>query len=364
MHAKTKVRKTAAFRAMGIAVAGALCAPLFVSAHATLLAGLEGQVEGNRIAITITLPEERTLDDRALFETYTKENLLFANNGDPCAVFVTDFVTGNVREARPTTIILSVLCETPVEKLAATSTYFADEGFVFSSTFTKDGDARTFIFSDENREAVFSFGITPDTRREKSSLALLSVGQFIWQGVKHIGGGYDHILFVLALLLGVRGLLPLVKIVTAFTVAHSLTLILSAFDLVSVAPIIVEPLIALSIAYVAFEKYLLRFAQTIFKTVQTEALSHRWKIAFAFGLVHGLGFAGVLKEIHIPESVFVLSLLSFNVGVEIGQLVIIAFAFPLLYFTRTLKWQERALAFFSIGIGAAGIWWFFERVFL
>lgn len=342
-------------------ILGFIFLPLFASAHATLLGGLDAVVAEDRIDITISMPEERTLSDRKLFETYTKENFLFANNGEACAVSVDDFVTGNIRTAKPTTITLSVLCGRPIEELSVSSTYFANEGFVFSSTFEKDGSIEQFVFSDENTEAVFDWKEGNGRGVPPLSQAII---EFVKEGVRHIWFGYDHVLFILALLLGVSNLRRLVAIVTAFTIAHTITLALSALDLMSVAPIIVEPLIALSIAYVAFEKQLFALLQKFSTKIKTKTVSHRWKIAFGFGLVHGLGFAGVFREINIPDSVFIPSLLSFNIGVEVGQLTIVAAMFPLLYFIRNVAWQPRVLTVLSVLVGLIGLWWFIERVFI
>jgi hypothetical protein len=136
-------------------------------------------------------------------------------------------------------------------------------------------------------------------------------------GVEHILGGYDHIAFVLALLVAARGLRSLVGVVTAFTVAHSVTLALAAFGVVSLAPRLVEIAIALSVAYVAAEN-LLRDAPA-----RTGAL---WIEAFAFGLLHGLGFAGFLGEFLEAEPRRALALVGFNLGVELGQLAVVALA--------------------------------------
>jgi len=342
---------------------GALLGPFFVFAHTSLLGSLKAEIEGSVIEIVITFPEERTLDDEELFEKYTQENLVFTNNGVLCDVSVVDFQTGVTEEDIPTTILLHAECAEEIENLIVHSEFFTDVGYALSAFFVKNEFTQSFVFNDENQDAEFTFSRIPETFGEKASAVFATVKQFIAEGMKHIFSGYDHILFVLALLVGVTGLWRLVKIITAFTIAHSITLILSAFDLVSVAPIIVEPLIALSIAYVAFEKYILDFLRKYFNTVKTEVISHRWKVAFGFGLIHGLGFAGVLKEIRIPDNVFVWSLLSFNIGVEIGQIIIIALFFPLLYFTIRYTWQKKAVTIFSILIGSIGLFWFIQRLF-
>jgi HupE / UreJ protein len=146
--------------------------------------------------------------------------------------------------------------------------------------------------------------------------------RFVRAGFAHILDGIDHLLFLLCLVIPVRRLRPLVAIVTAFTVAHSITLIASAMGLAPGAlwfPPLVETLIALSIVYMAFEN------------IVGAKLQHRWKFAFVFGLVHGFGFSFALREsMQFAGSHLVTALLAFNVGVELGQLLVVGLAVPAL----------------------------------
>lgn len=179
-------------------------------------------------------------------------------------------------------------------------------------------------------------------------------GQYVILGFTHILPlGLDHILFVIGMLLLSRGLKPVLLQVTAFTVAHSITLALTIYGVVSLSPRIVEPLIALSIAYVAVEN------------VATTRV-HPWRIAlvFAFGLLHGLGFAGVLASLGLPRSEAVTGLVAFNVGVELGQLAVIALAWALvLRWTQDRDWyRRRVLVPVSVVIAAAGVFWIVERI--
>ncbi len=142
------------------------------------------------------------------------------------------------------------------------------------------------------------------------------VRQYLWLGYTHIlPKGLDHILFVLGIFLLSPRLRPMLLQVTAFTIAHSITLGLSIYGILSLPSRIVEPLIALSIAYVAIENLVTR-----------ELKPWRLALVFLFGLLHGLGFAGVLRELGLPRDEFVTALLTFNLGVEGGQLTIIAAA--------------------------------------
>lgn len=167
--------------------------------------------------------------------------------------------------------------------------------------------------------------------------------------------GLDHILFVVGLFLLSAKLKPLVWQVTAFTVAHTITIALGVLGLVRISPSIVEPLIAASIVYVAVEN------------IFTDKLN-RWRpfVIFAFGLLHGLGFAGVISEIGLSTDRFIASLISFNVGVEVGQLSVIAICFAVVGFWFGNKsWYRNVITIpTSIVIGLIGCWWFYERVFL
>lgn len=185
----------------------------------------------------------------------------------------------------------------------------------------------------------------------QQAAAVNGAASFFLLGVEHIATGYDHLLFVLALVLCGGSLLQLLKIVTAFTLAHSVTLGAAAFDLVTLPSALVEAVIALSIAYVAFENLYPRFA-----------ISRRWTISFAFGLVHGFGFSSVLKEIGLPKGSELLALLNFNLGVEAGQVVAVAVVVPLLVWLRRQTWGERVIRWTSMGILAIGLVLFTERV--
>ncbi|PTM59886.1 HupE/UreJ family protein [Desmospora activa] len=173
--------------------------------------------------------------------------------------------------------------------------------------------------------------------------------QFISLGGKHIFTGYDHILFVLSLLLIATRLLQTVEIATAFTLGHSITLGLATLGVVTFPERIVESIIALSIVFVA--------SQILFK----RHLPHQWIVALLFGLVHGFGFAGILQEMELSHSSIASSLLFFNVGVELGQIAIIAVAFPLLAYIRRYPIYPRIAATSSIAMIAIGLYWFIQR---
>ena len=183
--------------------------------------------------------------------------------------------------------------------------------------------------------------------------ALQTGRQYLGLGFVHIVPlGLDHILFVLGLfLLGTRTR-PLVWQVSAFTVAHAATLSLAVFEIVSLPARVVEPLIALSIVYVAVENVL------------TDRLTP-WRpaVVFGFGLLHGLGFAGALGQLGLPEQERLLGLVSFNVGIELGQLLVIAVALASVGWCRRRPWYRARIAVpASVAIAGVGLFWAVERL--
>ena len=181
---------------------------------------------------------------------------------------------------------------------------------------------------------------------------------YLGLGVEHILLGIDHLLFVLAMLLLVRSWRRLVATITAFTVAHSITLALATLGFVHVPPQPVEAAIALSIVFVAAEIVHGRMGRT--------GLTERWPwvVAFVFGLLHGLGFASALRAVGLPENAIPTALLFFNLGVELGQLAFVAVVLALLASLRSLQlsapaWSWRLPPY---GIGAVAMYWTIERV--
>ena len=188
-----------------------------------------------------------------------------------------------------------------------------------------------------------------------SATAILST--YLTLGVEHILGGFDHLLFVVALLLLVNGVWPLVKTITAFTIAHSITLALASLGLMYLPGPPVEAVIALSIVFVARE--LLRPAQR-----RGLAAKHPWAIAFVFGLLHGFGFAGALTEIGLPQGDVPLALFSFNVGVELGQLAVVAAALAVIFALQRLRLPRFAVGYPVVvyGIGGIAAFWVIDRL--
>lgn len=186
-----------------------------------------------------------------------------------------------------------------------------------------------------------------------------TVRLYVQIGVEHIlPGGLDHILFVLALFLTSRRLRPLVLQISAFTVAHTLTLGLAAAGVVSPPASVVEPLIAATIAFVAIENLWLKDMP-------------RWRpaLVFGFGLLHGLGFAGFFGELGLPEGQFWSALIGFNIGVEIGQLSVVLLAAVLVVALRRVaegedfdqRFRQWVAIPASLAIGLTGLWWAVTR---
>lgn len=182
-----------------------------------------------------------------------------------------------------------------------------------------------------------------------------SFAGFLAMGVTHIWTGYDHLLFLFGLLAVTRRVGTVLKIVTCFTVAHSITLAIATLNLVSLPSRVVEPMIAASIVFVGVENF-----------VRNGEPKGRWLLTFGFGLIHGFGFASALRETGVGEHAggVVLPLVSFNLGVELGQMAVAALALPLIWKLRDQPGLVRRwIPVTSTIVGILGTYWFIERVF-
>ena len=194
-------------------------------------------------------------------------------------------------------------------------------------------------------------GWQPKAARDRTSV----VG-FLALGMKHILTGYDHLLFLLALLVVTRHFVSSLKIITGFTIAHSITLAMATFNVVVLPSRVVEPLIAGSIIYVSVENLVRRGKPT-----------GRWLLTFGFGLIHGLGFASVLREMGVGDRAggVLMPLFSFNLGVELGQLMVAAVVLELLWkLRRKPLFAARLAAACSAAVAGLGSYWLVERVAL
>ena len=195
-----------------------------------------------------------------------------------------------------------------------------------------------------------TFELTAEGAPPKESKGPSSFFAFFALGLEHILTGYDHLVFLVGLVL-VRGKLrSYLAVVTAFTLAHSITLGLSVMDIVHPPGRFVEPAIALSIAYVGIENFIVKDA------------AKRWRITFPFGLLHGFGFAGALREIDLPRPRIPSALVAFNLGVEAGQLAVLVVAIPLVLWVTKRHTRAHVTRGLSGCVVLAGLVWFCVRV--
>ncbi|OAF15506.1 hydrogenase/urease accessory protein [Bradyrhizobium centrolobii] len=226
----------------------------------------------------------------------------------------------------------------------------------------KDPTARQVVLVAQGKseaQALLDSGNTTVTLSAPAPPLWSTMQRYLLTGIEHIFLGYDHIAFLIAVVLWARRLIPVIKIVTAFTIAHSITLSLAALDFVVIPSRIVEPAIAASIVFVAVENFFSR------------DIDGRWRVTFLFGLIHGFGFAGALREIGLPANAIVPALAAFNIGVEIGQVAIVAIVLPVLGLLDRLIATDRAKPVRATGlvyavsaaISLLGGYWLFSRVF-
>ncbi|HBG04848.1 MAG: hypothetical protein A2075_11380 [Geobacteraceae bacterium GWC2_58_44] len=201
----------------------------------------------------------------------------------------------------------------------------------------------------DSRVADQANGLAPNNAPKNSLWS--GASEFILLGMKHILIGYDHMAFLLALIVIGLSVREVLKIITAFTMAHSITLLLAALEIVRLNSRVVEAVIALSICYVALENLL------------KKEVNYRWLVTFGFGLIHGFGFAGVLQDFIVGKSNLVLSVLSFNIGVEIGQLLIFLVLLPVLQLLKNRMQFRRVTVTVSAAILVLGLTWLVERLF-
>ncbi len=201
----------------------------------------------------------------------------------------------------------------------------------------------------ENKKGQFVFQASERELNIGKETVFGQLIRFVQLGFHHIMIGYDHILFVMALVLGTRRISDVIKVISVFTIAHTITLGLTALKLLNIPAEIVEPLIALSIAFVAVENYFGFSAK------------YRFAVVFGFGLIHGVGFAGALQLSNDVTWRSILSIFSFNIGVEVGQALIILLLFPILLYIRRFNWSTVFRGAATAGIFGMGLIWYFQR---
>lgn len=269
-------------------------------------------------------------------------DVALAVDGAPCRIKRTRLqaARGDERVA----LLLDFACPAVPGRLVVDdrlSTQFGEHYRTIVSVTGAGGTREERVLDRAQPRAEFDFG------RERASGWL----DFIRLGIAHIGSGADHLLFLAALLIGGRSVGRLLVVVTAFTVAHSLSLALAVLGHISLAPAIVEPAIAASIVWVAIENLRLGPAST----------RRRVLLTFAFGLVHGLGFAEALRDLDLERSGLVRALLGFNVGVEAAQLLVVLTLAPLLAWAARVPGAQRWERAGSGAIALIGAFWLIER---
>ena len=296
----------------------------------------------------------------AEIDAYALAHLSLRSDGEACPLSVSDHLVDEHVDGAYAVLVLTGSCPRDVRALRVGYGLFFDldaqhRGLLRISVGGQEGSA---VFSAQTPEQ--SFGTAGSRGRQFLG--------FVADGVKHIAIGFDHILFLVALLLpavlvregatwrpaGSLGVTVrnVVGIVTAFTIAHSITLSLATLGVVHLPSRLVESAIAASVLATALDN-LVPFLPR-----------RRWVVAFVFGLLHGFGFASVLLDLQLPASSLALSLMGFNVGVEIGQLIIVALIVPLAYAARTrVAYRQLAVAAGSVAIGFIAFGWLVERAF-
>lgn len=336
-------------------------------------------------------------------QKYFDDNFTLAYKNTPCHLVVTDNKADPENPEKITLTIGRITCNEPItsiDDLYIRSTLLEDYGSPIWNNFiqVRIGDMKKDIAIDRSnfefmgKNATWMHRLSSDEEFKKTleeEIARDSSGstqkdtspaidkqgeyketlgffwvmrEFVWIWIEHILTGTDHILFVIALIMIVSSLSDILYLTSSFTLAHSITLILAWLGMLHVTSRIVEPMIAFSIVFMAIQNFLIFSG----KIKNDGNVKKRLFITFWFGLFHGLGFAGSLMDISIPKDYFISSLLSFNIGVEIGQLIVISLAFPLILLMRKYiqQWGNRMLQVSSLSIACIAIFWCFERIFV
>jgi hypothetical protein len=335
-------------------VASLLALCLTLASGAAHKAGTTGyatvSIAGQTVRYALTLPTDGFALDRATLSDFAAalaRQFQIEADGAACAG-----VPGEVRPASPERasieIVVLYACRGPIRSLKVrdgTEAVLGSDHHTIAD-FQWPGGSKQVVLEKEHRETE----VTIAGEAAASGGEMATFASYFGIGVGHILLGFDHILFIIALILPGGRLLSIAAMVTAFTLAHSLTLALSVLKIVTLPAAIVEPVIALSIAYVAFENLALQGAP-----------SRRWAVSFVFGLVHGFGFAGALAEVGLPTAGLASALVGFNLGVEAGQLLVVALLLPLMVWLQRFPWEPRLVKVSSSAILAVGLALLAER---
>lgn len=288
------------------------------------------------------LEHREILERRELVESRILEHFAIRNNGQMGGARISNF---QVLPTGQLSIESEHRFEEPLKAIELQSTFHELTAY----------DHRVFCSLEYEGETQEYFFDLQHPRREVDLTSagagtVQQMGRFLLLGVEHIFTGYDHVAFLIGLLILGGTLRSLIGIVSSFTIAHSITLSLATLGVIALPTRFVESAIAVSICYIALENIILP---------ETDG---RWKITFFFGLIHGFGFSNILREMNLPRSALFTSLFSFNFGVEVGQVMIIAFLFPLIFYIARQSWHRAAVTAVSSLIAVLGLIWFIERM--
>jgi len=356
----------------GIAIAAALCIGVAAQAHQVNLSTARVELRPDRaVAVEVALKgsDADRLAGTEIFDAQKDQvdPAKVAAAAAPIAAYVAAHIAVTGTDGAP-------CLAGPAEVVAdgdgvvVRSTFACrdvDGELVYHSTVLTAGDrtARQVVLigaGDNAPQALLDAAHTSVTISAAAPPLWSTMQRYLVAGIEHIFLGYDHVAFLVAIVLWAQRLWPVIKIVTAFTLAHSVTLSLAALQIVAIPSAIVEPAIAASIVFVAVENFFSRNVDS------------RWRVTFVFGLIHGFGFAGALQEFGLPANAVVPALAAFNIGVEIGQVAIVAVVVPALIALDRLFAADREkparaapLVYALSGvITALGGYWFLTRVFL
>jgi len=340
-----------------IGLALVLLWPAVVLAHATTTALARIELVDNKLryALSIVLPEipagstqgllAAANGDRAAAERiagYARQTLSVELGGARCRMGAVRIGGAGANDARGT-IEIDFTCDASHGRLEIAEDWSALLGEHYQTLAnikTSSGERQVTIEETSRKTAI-------DVDRPVATGWL----DFITLGIEHIITGYDHLLFLVALLATAKGAWSVVRIVTAFTLAHSVTLSLAVLGIVTIPGHIIEPLIAASIVWVALENL-----------VGKEPGRRRWIWALAFGLVHGFGFASALGELGLQGAAIARALVGFNLGIEIGQLLFVAVFMPTLILLRRGRGELVVPRVASLVVAVIGAYWFVQRV--
>lgn len=299
--------------------------------------GLDADADGERRAVL-----QRTQPE---IGSYLERALRLFQDGAQCKGVVEGADVQQRQETSYATVAISFACPG-----SAGGSYEVRYGVFAESDAVVDDHSNVADYALGTERGRFVFDNSHRTLTVGQSGQFTSALRFITMGVEHLLAGADHVLFLVALLLGARTFRSVLKLAAAFTAAHSLTLAAAAVGWVEVPPQVVEPLIALSIAYVAAENLV------------GSRSRHSLLVVLGFGLLHGLGFASTLSFTDEISWQLIASLLTFNAGIEIGQALIIGVLFPVLLLVRRYRWSRVAHLAATGLIGGVSLLWFFQRL--